>query len=153
MFAFRSPKGTLGTHPEFRLFPSTTVREFHANIRPGVYSDDAIPWILARLPALETLTFSETKLPHGLPLALTKEPVLCPNLRTIAFLDCDLNSGIIKGLGEAITKRRDSTAAHVHRVVIVSSTGVLPNLASIQQLRKCVPRVDARVDDELPDLA
>ena len=153
VFTFRSPKAVLGVHPEFGSFSSTTVREFHANIRPVTYHDITVLWVLERLPALETLAFSGTEFPLGLIPALTKEPVLCPALRTIALFDCDPDPDIITELGEAITKRRNSTAAPLHRVVIVSSTGAPPNLASIQQLRKCVPRVEVRVDDELPDLA
>jgi len=38
-------------------------------------------------------------------------------------------------------------------VVIVSSTVTPPDLASTQQLKKCVSRVEVRLDDELPDLA
>jgi hypothetical protein len=101
---------------------------------------------------LETLAFSKTVFPPGLLSALTQEPVLCPALRTIAFFDCDINSDIIKELGEAVTRRRDSTAARLHRVVIVSSTETPPNVKAIQQLRKSVPCVDVRVDDKLPDL-
>ena len=99
VFTFRSPKALKsGVHPEFGLFPSTAVREFHASIRPAVYHNDATPWILEQLPALETLVFSNTKFPPGLLPALTKEPILYPALRIIAFFDCDLNSDIMKRL-------------------------------------------------------
>ena len=108
---------------------------------------------MAQLPALEILAISQTPFPRCLPSALTEEPVLCPALRTIAFLDCGINSSTIKELGEAITKRRDSTTARLYRVVVVNSTAALPDLASIKQLRKCVPCVEVRVDDKLPDLS
>ena len=148
-FAFRSPKAPLATHLELALFPGDTVRELLVNIGPFKYSGVG----LSRLPALETLAFTETVFLLGLLSALTKEPVLCPALRTIAFFDCGINSDIIEELGDAITKRRESTTTRLYRVVIVSSTGTLPNLKVIQRLRSFVPCVEVRVDDKLPDLA
>ena len=109
--------------------------------------------MLELLPALETLAFTEAVFLFGLLSALTKEPVLCPALRTIAFFDCGVNSDIIEELGDAITKRRESTAARLYRVVIVSSTETLPNLKVIQRLRSFVSCVEVRIDDKLPDLA
>ena len=69
---------------------------------------------------------------------------MCPVLKTIAFFDCDTNSDATKQLGEALTRRRDLTAVQVYRVVIVSSTGTMPDRASVQQLRKSVPCVEVR---------
>lgn len=153
-FIFRSSKALLGIHPEFMLFSTATVRELYTNIHPFTYHVvTAIPWLLGLLPALETLAFSKIAFPLGLLSALTQEPVLCPALRTIAFFDCGVNSDLIQGLGEAITKRRDLMAARLYQVVIVDSAGMLPDLASIQQLRKSIPCVKARMDDKLPDLS
>jgi len=109
--------------------------------------------VMGRLPALEVLAISQNVFPVGLLSALTEEPVLCPALKTIAFLDCEVDSDIVKQLGEAVAKRRDSMAARLHRVVIVNSTGTPPDVASIRQLRKSVSCVEVRVDDELPDLS
>ena len=153
MFAFRSPQALLEPHLELLIFPSTSVRELYTNPDPFQYSNDGLHQTLELLPALETLAFSKTRFPFGLLPALTEEPVLCPTLKTIAFLDCGVDSGIAEMLGEAIAKRRDSTAARLYRVVIVNSAGKLPDLKSIQQIRRSVPRVEAIVDEELPDLS
>ena len=153
MFTFRSPQALLEPHLELLIFPSTSVRELYTNPDPFQYSNDGLHQTLELLPALETLAFSKTRFPFGLLPALTEEPVLCPTLKTIAFLDCGVDSGIAEMLGEAIAKRRDSTAARLYRVVVVNSAGKLPDLKSIQQIRRSVPRVEAIVDDELPDLS
>ena len=105
------------------------------------------------LPALEILAISRTTVSSlGLFPAL-KEPALCPALKTIAFFDCGTDPDGMQKLGEALTRRRDSTAARVYRVAIVSSTGKMPDYASVQQLRKIVPFVYIRMDDKLPDLS
>ena len=153
-FTFRSPDGPRpNVHPELQLFPGTVVREFYTNICPLNYNMVGLSWTMRQLPALETLAFSKTEFHSELLSALTKEPVLCPALRTIAFLDCGINSDLVKGLGEAITKRGNLMATRLYRVVIVDSTGTkLPDLASIKQLKKSVPCVEVKVDDELSDL-
>jgi hypothetical protein len=153
VFTFRSPDTHPNTYRELGLFPITAVRELHTNIRPYVYTGTGLTRILEVLPALEILAISKTAFPVGLLSALTQEPVLGPALKTIAFFDCDIDSGIIKDLGEAIAKRRDSAGARLYRVVIVSSTTIPLDLASIQQLRNFVPCVEVRMDDKLPDLS
>ena len=152
-FTFRSFQALNDRHAELALFPSSAVREFHTNIHPFTYTATRLSWMLGLLPALETLAFSNAVFPPGLSSALTEEPVLCPALKTIAFFNCDINSGMAKELGEAIAKRRDSTAVRLYRVVIVNSTGTPPDLASIRELRKSVPCVEVRVDDKLPGLS
>ena len=153
-FTFRSPKNPLNAHGEFALFPTAPVRELYINIHPHTFTDVGLSKVMKRLPALEVLAISEAAVfPAGLASALTEQPVLCPVLRTIAFFDCDINPDIIRKLGEALAKRRDSTAAPVYRVVIVNSTGTLLDRTSIRQLRKSVPCVEVRVDDKLPDLS
>ena len=153
VFTFRSLENPLNAHREFVLFPTALVRELYINIHPYTFTDIGLSKVMKRLPALEILAISEAAVfPIGLISALTEEPVLCPVLRTVAFFDCDINPDIIKNLGEALTRRRDSTAARVYRVVIVNSTGTLLDRTSIQQLRRSVPCVEVRVDDKLPDL-
>jgi hypothetical protein len=153
VFTLHSPKPALEAHLELVLFPTTAVRELHTNICPFQYNDAGPATIFEFLPALEILAISKTPFPGGLLSALTKEPVLCPALKTIAFFDCGINSGIIKELGDAIARRKDSAAARLYRVVIVSSRRAPPDLTLIQQLRKSVPCVEVRVDDKLPDLS
>ena len=152
-FTFRSSKAVIEAHAELMLFPSPAVREFHTDIHPFEYTDTRLSWMMESLPALETLAFSKTEFPPWLPSALTEEPVLCPALKTIAFFDCGIDSDILKELGEAIVKRKDLMAVRLYRVVIVNSTGMPPDLASIRELRKCVPCVEVRVDDKLPNLS
>jgi hypothetical protein len=153
VLTLRSTVPASNSHPELALFPVTAVREFYANIHPFRYSDSGTSLLFKCLPALEILAISKTAFPVGLLSALTKEPILCPALKTIAFFDCAVDSDIVKRLGEAIAERGGSTAARLYRVVIVSSTGMLPDLASVQQLRRSVPCVEVRMDDKLPDLS
>ena len=86
------------------------VRELYVNIGPFEYSDIGLSRALEPLPALEIFAFSNIYL-LGLLSALAKDPVLCPVPRTIDFFDCGINSDIIKALGEAMTRRRDSTTS------------------------------------------
>ena len=134
-------------------FPTAAVRELYVDPFPLMYSAAILHSTMKVLPALEILAFSRTPFPAGLLSGLIEEPVLCPALKTIAFLDCDIDSDIIKQLEEAMAKRGDSTAARMYRVVIVNSAGTILDRTSIQQLRKSVPCVDIRVDDKFPDLS
>jgi len=145
VFTFRPTSALLGVRPELSLFPSTTVRELYTHISPLRYYDLSV--MLEMLPGLETLAFSETDFPSRLFHALTREPVLCPALRTIALFNCEANTNAVKRLGEAVAKRRDPTAA---RVVIVISSETPPDLTSVERLRKSGY---VWVDDELPDLS
>ena len=148
VFTFRPPSALLGVHPELSLFPSATIRELYTHIHPLKFYDISV--MLELLPALETLAFSKTDFPFRLLPALISEPVLCPALRTIAFFNCEINTGTVKSLGEAITKRRDPTAA---RLVIVVSAETPPDLTSVESLRRFASCVEVRVGDELPDLS
>jgi len=151
-FTFRSPGGS--AHGWNLLFSTTLVRELYMNPHPYKFGDRWLSTMMKSLPALEILAISRaTVFPVGFFSALTKEPALCPALKTIGFFDCDIGPDTMEELGEALTKRRDSTAARVYRVVIVSSTGKMPDPASVQQLRKTVPFVCIRMDDKLPDLS
>lgn len=78
--------------------------------------------------------------------------MLCPSLKTMAFLDCELGPRTIGELEGVVTRRKNSTAAWLHRVVVVRRGRNLPDYKLLQRLRQCVPRVDVRVDEELPDL-
>jgi len=151
-FAFRSPGD--GAHGWLLLFSTTLIRELYVDPHPHIFGDKYLSKVMRRLPALEILAISRAAVfPVGLLSALTEEPALCPVLKTIAFFDCDTNPDAMEKLGEALTRRRDSAAVRVYRVVIVNSTGAMPDRASIQQLRKSAPCVDVRMDDRLPDLS
>ena len=150
--SFQSPK-TGSMYNEFNLFDTGTVREFHVNTHCPNPGSDYLSWPLRRLPALEVLVLSETRLSPGSLFALANEPILCPSLKTIVFFDCQVTGDAIRELERVLAKRRDSTAARLYRVVIVNNTCALPNLQLIHQLRTIVPRVDVGVGDELPDLS
>jgi len=136
------------------LFSTTLVRELYVDLYPYTSTDAGVPNLMKRLPALEILAISRADVfSIGLFSTLTEKPVVCPALKTIAFFDCDIDSDTVEVLGEALTRRRDSTAAWVYRVVIVSSTGTTPDYTSIQQLQKSVPSVYIRTDNKLPDLS
>ena len=153
-FTFRSPGDSFGARAWLPLFSTTLVRELRADPHPYRFGAQYLSDVMKALPALETLVISKvTVFLDGFFSALTEEPTLCPALRTIAFSDCDIDPDTMKKLGEALTRRRDSTAARVYRVVIVSSTVTMPDRTLVQQLRKSVPCVDVRMDDKLPDLS
>ena len=144
--SFRSPKTLPTSHGELKSFVTETTREFHVD---GCHN---LTTPLELLPALEALVFSGVdRFPGSLP-ELTREPILCPSLKTIAFFDCKVTGEVIKELGRALAKRRDSTAARLYRVVIVNSTRPLPDFQSIRQLQNIVPCLDVRVGNKLPDL-
>lgn len=153
-FTFRSPQSPpLNAHREFTLFPTDTVREFHADIRPLRYSIAGVFNVMNQLPALEILAMAKMDFPSRLAKALTAEPVSCPALKTIAFLDCNIDSKTVEELGEAITRRRDLMGARLYRLVIVSSSGAVLDSSSVRKLRASVPCVEIRVDDNFPDLS
>ena len=57
-----------------------------------------------------------------------------------------------RGLEAVVERRKNSTVAWLHRVVIFRRAGRLPDYQLIHRVRKSVPRVDARIEEELPDL-
>ena len=130
----------------FHLFNTASVRELHV----GGAFHRGIP--LSQLPALETLVIVDVRDFRCTFDFLAEDPVPCPSLKTIAFLDCNLSMGETRELGEAVTRRKSSTAAWLHRVVVVDRAGRLPNHDMICQLRQFVPRVDVSIDERLPDL-
>ena len=154
VFTFRAPDAPLTISEMFVLFPTTLVRELHINMHHYIFTDVGLSNTIKVLPALEILAISRVpRFPVWLFSALTKEPILCPALKTIAFFDCRIGPDEMKKLGEVLTRRTDSTGARVYRVVIVNSTETMPDHTSVQQLRKSVPCVDVRMDDKLPDLS
>ena len=149
-FSFRcQTSSSFDAYSEFTLFTVIAVREFHLK---ASYFDDHY-WQFSRLPALETFVLANVSSFPLRPFAfLAEEPTLCPSLKTIAFFDCNLDRKVIEDLEDVVAKRKKTTAAWLHRVVIVRKTGALPDHKLIHRLRKSVPHVDARIDEELPDL-
>ena len=150
LFSFRCSNAPSNLDPALDLFTTTAVREFHAKASP---CRDVLFRPLLQLPALETLVLVDVTSfqPHSLDF-LGEEPILCPSLKTIAFLDCDLGSRVIAELEEAVARRKNSTAAWLHRVVIIHRAGKLPDYKLLRRLRQFVPRVDVGID-ELSDLS
>jgi len=83
---------------------------------------------------------------------LTKKPILCRSLKTVAFLNCKVTGEVIKELEEIATEREHSMAARLHRVVIVNDKLELPDFDFVKRLQRFVPHVDVGIGDELPDL-
>ena len=143
-FTLRGVRPLLNAQMEFS---TAAVRELYVDLFCFKCSVATLHKRIKVLPALEILAFSRTRFPVGLLSALIEEPVLCPALKTIAFLDCNIDSDVIKQLEEAIAKRGDSTVARVCRVVIVNSARRILDRTLIQQLQKSVPCVEIRMDD------
>ena len=150
-FTFRCSRSLLDACSGFSLFPTTAVREFHV----GTSSCNTLPTALSQLSGLETLVLvGVASFPYNLLDFLAQEPVLCPSLKTLAFFDCNLDWRVVEHLERVVAKRKESTAAWLYRIVIVRNrTGPLPDQGFIHRLRGSVPRVDARIDDKLPDLS
>ena len=147
--SFRCSGFLYDAYYHFSMFSTAAVREFH--MKSASCRD--LSWPLSRLLALETLVLvGVTSFPRCSLDFLAKEPMPCPSLKTIAFFDCDLDPSIIGELEEVVSRRKDSTVAWLHRVVIVRRVGRLPDCDLIHRLRQFVPRVDVRIDEELPDL-
>ena len=150
-FSFRYPQTSLNLGRDLSLFTTTAVREFHVEISP---CREYLFWPLSLFPALETLVLVNIAFFPFRGLAfLAGEPVVCPSLKTIAFFDCGVASGVVEELETMVARRNNSTAAWLYRVVIVSSTGTLPNRELIHRLRQFVPCVDVRIAEKLPDLS
>ena len=152
LLSFRSRHTPSEMFDEFNLFVTGAVREFHVNIHRSDFGDGLLSRPLERLPALEVLVLSGMSLSPGSLSVLAKEPVLCPSLKTIAFFDYGVTNCVISELEKVLVERRNSSAARLHRVVIVNNTRPLPVLQSIHWLRRFIPRVDVGVGDELPYL-
>ena len=147
--SFRCSEFALGVYWQLIGFSIATVREFH--VKTSYFHN--LSWPLAGLPALETLVLvGVTSFPYRSLNFLAEEPILCPSLKTIAFFDCDLNPTMIGELEGVVSKRKNSTAAWLHRVVVVCKFGQWPDRTLIHRLRQFIPRVDVKIDEELPDL-
>ena len=122
----------------FSPFVIGTIREVHLDVG-AVILEDQLPKLLEQLPALEALAFCSICFYYSSLSALKRKPILCPSLKTIAFLNCRVDGEIIKMLEEAAAARKNSTATPLYRVVIVSSEGGLPVFKQFQKLQGFVP--------------
>ena len=102
------------------------------------------------LPALETFTLEYGFSVSRLFSSLFSNPSSSPSLKTLAFLDCDLDDDFMEKLTRFASNRKKTTSAWLHRVVIVDSRGGLPSVVLIDKLGKYVPVVDVRIGKKLP---
>jgi len=144
-FSFRSYTAPHNLYEELSLFATGTVCKLHL-------PQDRLSRVLERLPALEAFVISQGYPSPKFLSALAKEPVLCPSLKTIAFLDCKMTDKMVYGLEGILVKRGLPTAARLRRVVIVNRKRDLPNHHLISRLRSSIPCVDVRTGDEVLDL-
>ena len=138
-------------NPFTRLHPPhlANVRVFRLTRTPKNHSD-RIVFSPSSLPALETLAIEYGATVSPLLSALILDPSSSPSLSTLAFLDCDLDEGVMKQLVRFASSRKKTTSAWLYRVVIVNSKGALPTVASVERLGKHVPVVDVRAGTKLP---
>lgn len=130
------------------------MRDLHLGIAQWNLAPAHLGPLLPILPALETITVANAgSFSTGAFDWLASHPLVCPFLNTIAFFNCALTPEVMEEFEHVIEKRKGLEAAWLYRVVIVSSTGVLPDCSLIQRFRRHVSCVDVRVDDKLPDLS
>ena len=150
-FSLTGSPGKMDLFYQFSSPPFNGIRAFHV-MRHALGEPHLAPVRLfpPYLPALETLSIEgETRILYLLS-KLFSTPSCCPSLKTLAFLDCDLDGGFMEEFTRFASNRKTTTSAWLHRVVVVDSNGELPSVASINALGKHVPVVDFRVGKELP---
>ena len=151
-FSFENVFGLENHFADFPLLHLTNVRVFRMRRTPG--SGNPITFPLPSLPALETLAF-EHEVAAPCPFStlfsdLFSNPSSSPSLKTLAFLDCNLDKDFMEKFTRFASDRKNTTSAWLYRVVIVNSKGILPKFASIEALRRYVSVVDVRIGDKLP---
>ncbi|KAF9649588.1 hypothetical protein BDM02DRAFT_3186215 [Thelephora ganbajun] len=145
-----------GSRIPFTEFPPpvlTNIREFRFIHRAWGLEESSLNLTVfppSSFPALETLAIERGIGVSRLFSALFSNPSSSPLLKTLAFLDCDLDEGFMGGLTRFSSNRRNTTSAWLHRVVIANSKGNLPSVTSINALENHVPVVDVRIAKQLP---
>ena len=81
---------------------------------------------------------------------LFPNPSFFPSLRTLGFLDCNINEGFMEELVRFASDRKGTTSAWLQRVVIAHRIGKFPSADLIRRLGEHVPVVDVRVSGTLP---
>ena len=136
---------------EFSLFQLTNIKTFRLRVARrawGPKTPMALP--LLALPALETLAIEHEAAVCHLLTILFEDPSASPSLKTLAFLDCDLDEACMEALTKFASDRKNTTSARLYHVVIVSSGEGLPAFASVDALGRHVPVVDVRMGRKLP---
>ena len=149
-FSFETMSCFMDPFVELPLLHLTNVRVFHIRREPDLFPIGSITFPSPSLPVLETLIVEcEDTIPH-LFSTLLSNPSSSPSLKTLAFLDCDLDEDFMEQLTQFASNRKNTTLAWLYRVVIVNSKGILPRFASIEALGKYVSVVDVRIGNKLP---
>ena len=142
---------------EFPLLQLTNVQAFHLIRRELVLNLGDSPDRLARmifpplsLPALGVLAIEREVHTSHLFSALFSDPSASSSLKTIAFMDCELDGSFMEALTRYAADRKNTPSTPLHRVAIVSSKGTLPSVTSIDALGEYVQVVDVRIGKKLP---
>ena len=134
---------------EFPLFQLTNIKAFRlARLAWGPKTRMTLPPLA--LPALETLAIEHEAAVCHMLTALFEDPSVSPSLKTLAFLDCDLDEACMEALTKFASDRKNTTSARLYRVVIVSSGRGLPGFASVDALGEHVPVVNVQMGKKLP---
>ena len=147
-----SPPGGGVPFGEFPLLPLTHIRKVSLVHRmPGAIFHASNPVIFDQsfFPAIEVLAIDCGTSVSFLLSSLFSKPSTLPSLRTLAFLNCNIDEGFMEELVRYASKRKDTTSAPLHQVVILNSDGVFPKIASIRRLGKLVPVLDVKIGTEL----
>ncbi|KAF9784622.1 hypothetical protein BJ322DRAFT_1109332 [Thelephora terrestris] len=137
---------------EFPLLSLSLIQRFHLvhcmpkdehhTLNPVVFDQSSFP-------ALQILAVDcQTSVSHLLS-KLFSNPSSPPSLKTLAFLNCDLDEESMEKLARYALDRKGTTSAWLHQVVIINADGIFPSVASIRKLEEHVPVVDVRVGVEL----
>ena len=140
----------LNPFPELPSPHLTNVRSFYFIRRESRSIIYGVVFPPSSFPALETLVVEHEATVSHLFSALFSNPSSSPSLETLAFLDCVLGEDFMEELTRFASNRKNTTSAWLRRVFIVDSKGGLPGAASIDELGKHVPDVDARIGEKLP---
>ena len=130
---------------EFPVLPLTDIRELHL-----AHSEPSIVFPPSYFPALETLTVQYGTDVSRLFSALIPNPSSLPSLKVLGFLDCFITEEFMEELSQFASGRKSTTSARLRRVAIVHRDGKFPPVASIHELEKHVPTVDAQSGRTLP---
>jgi len=152
-FSYSCPFGSGTPFVEFPLLPLTKIREVrlvrHVST-PVEAPMNAMVFLPSPLPALEVLIVEHEPNPVRLLSALLSAPPSFPSFKTLAFLNCNLTDGFMEELARFARNRKNTASAWLYRVVIVSSSGNFPSVASIDALQRDVLVVDVRMGKKLP---
>ena len=143
-------RGSFRLKNVFREFPPLAfdnIREFRLENRAPPIPTEIH---LSSFPSLEVLVIIGCTNVSQVLFTLLPNPTHCPLLKTLAFLDCVTTEGSMDELTRFASDREGTTSTPLHRVVVVGSDGVPPDVASMVQLRRHVPVVEVIEGCKLP---